>query len=1201
MTMTYPTLPLLKRLWLLLVASLALTCAASAESASAPKKTYNVAAGDAATTLKAFSEQSGEQIVYPVDKVRGIQTKAVSGELTAREALVRMLAGSSLVLVQDEKTGAFAVQSSTLPTGVEKNVPSRRVVDATAARDPNVPVTTKTESGDEVVELSPFEVNSAQDRGYLATSTMSGTRLNSKIEDIAASLSVVTKQQLEDTASVDINDVFMYESNTEGTAQWTSFSNDRGTISDDIQANPTGANRMRGLSAANTATDGFASSLPFDSYNVDSIEISRGPNAGVFGVGNSGGGVNINSARANLSRDASGFGTRTDSYGGYRANFDLNRVILKNKLAVRALGLYDDKGFERKPSSEVIRRLQLALTYHPFKNTTIRGSFESYRDAYNRPNSTTPRDGVSDWVANGKPVYNPLTRSVRFLDGVTPAIGPINTVANENALLPYSIAATDTAVTTYPSMYIQNGQIQLYEINAMPTATGTGPTSVDATTALPGLHLLTSSTFYNKNTAAYPLYVTKGITNKSIYDWTSVNITAPNYGNQKGETSNISFEQVILNTPRQSLAVQAAWQKERLYNNNRSFLGSYGNAGGKLQVSVDINEYLLDGTPNPYFLDTYLGYPRPGYSKSSTINDNYRSNLAYELNLTRENNFLKYFGRHRISGFGEFRSTHTNNLGFTDTIGSDESWMSATGVPSSRNSAGYRPYMHYMVGDANGFNVDYGPKGISAPPYDTTLRYYNGVTKQWINEPVTYEEYYYANRPNRKLLSTYGGTWQGFFLDGKIIPTYTIRKDFNRNRDSNSAINPTAATDGNYVLPDPTVFGAYDWIKNRGKTTSEGVVVKPLSWLHLLYSQSDSFNPANQAYDIYGQPLNDPNGRTKDYGFQFILFDGRLSIRAQQYETLDTGRGDGTVNTYIQRTLRMDGGPSSATNFPATSSDPNLTLWYGNEVALKNPTWTLAQITAEVIKQVGEDPVFIAGHYNKTHGDHSDAVSRGKEIEITVNPTTYWTIRATATQTLAFNGHLAAEIQQYIDSRMPIWTTIKGPSSGVLWWTNTQNSSTSPQSFYTANVLAPMSLIVATQGKQKTQTREYHFNALTNLRLSGLTENRFLKNVSVGGAVRWESHASVGYYGAAPDPDGIVRNYDANRPIWDKARYYFDLNSSYNLRLFAGKVKTRIQLNVRNVFENGRLQAVAYNPDGTPYAFRIIDPRQFILSANFDL
>jgi len=44
-----------------------------------------------------------------------------------------------------------------------------------------------------------------------------------------------------------------------------------------------------------------------------------------------------------------------------------------------------------------------------------------------------------------------------------------------------------------------------------------------------------------------------------------------------------------------------------------------------------------------------------------------------------------------------------------------------------------------------------------------------------------------------------------------------------------------------------------------------------------------------------------------------------------------------------------------------------------------------------------------------------------------------------------------------------------------------------------------------------------------------------------------------------------------------------------------------VQLNVRNIFERGRLQAVAVNPDGQPYAYRIIDPRQFILTTTFDL
>jgi prepilin-type N-terminal cleavage/methylation domain-containing protein len=40
---------------------------------------------------------------------------------------------------------------------------------------------------------------------------------------------------------------------------------------------------------------------------------------------------------------------------------------------------------------------------------------------------------------------------------------------------------------------------------------------------------------------------------------------------------------------------------------------------------------------------------------------------------------------------------------------------------------------------------------------------------------------------------------------------------------------------------------------------------------------------------------------------------------------------------------------------------------------------------------------------------------------------------------------------------------------------------------------------------------------------------------------------------------------------------------------------------LNGVLENGRLQKVAINPDGSTYAYRIIDPRQFILSTSFDL
>ena len=81
----------------------------------------------------------------------------------------------------------------------------------------------------------------------------------------------------------------------------------------------------------------------------------------------------------------------------------------------------------------------------------------------------------------------------------------------------------------------------------------------------------------------------------------------------------------------------------------------------------------------------------------------------------------------------------------------------------------------------------------------------------------------------------------------------------------------------------------------------------------------------------------------------------------------------------------------------------------------------------------------------------------------------------------------------------------------------------------------------------------------------------------------------------------IITDLDKNRPIYDRGHLYADLLVGYRTRLFARKIGTTLQLNVRNVQEGGRLQPISAYPDGTPNAYRIVDPRQFILSATFEL
>ena len=103
----------------------------------------------------------------------------------------------------------------------------------------------------------------------------------------------------------------------------------------------------------------------------------------------------------------------------------------------------------------------------------------------------------------------------------------------------------------------------------------------------------------------------------------------------------------------------------------------------------------------------------------------------------------------------------------------------------------------------------------------------------------------------------------------------------------------------------------------------------------------------------------------------------------------------------------------------------------------------------------------------------------------------------------------------------------------------------------------------------------------------------------LGGALRWEDRSAIGYYGVEQLP-AVITTLDPRRPIYDDPRAYVDLFAAYRVKLFR-QVNATLQLNVRNAQENGRLQAISAYPDGTPNAYRIVDLRQFILTATFDL
>lgn len=114
-------------------------------AADLPKKHFDLPAADATETLRLFTEQSGEHIVYLIDHVRGERTNAVRGTMTAAESLQRMLAGTNLAMVR--RDGAFAI--------------SRKPPATNSSSDP------RSQGGDQTLSSTPRATSSPGEPGTI--------------------------------------------------------------------------------------------------------------------------------------------------------------------------------------------------------------------------------------------------------------------------------------------------------------------------------------------------------------------------------------------------------------------------------------------------------------------------------------------------------------------------------------------------------------------------------------------------------------------------------------------------------------------------------------------------------------------------------------------------------------------------------------------------------------------------------------------------------------------------------------------------------------------------------------------------------------------------------------------------------------------------------------------------------------------------
>lgn len=1080
------------------------------------------------------------------------------------------------------------------------------------------------------IELSPFVV-SASRNGYFASNTMSGTRLNSKIEDLGASVTVVTKQQLLDTASVDINDVFQYEANTMGTNQYTDTSVDfQGRVVDNVQASPYTTNLVRGLTSANIAVNGFSStsSIPFDAYNIDSLEISRGANSTLAGLGNVGGTLNVNQSSADVHRQSTGVQTRGDSFGGYRISATFNQPIVSEKLAIAGALLYDSKGFKQKPSADIQRRAYVALMYKPLSSTSLSASFERYSEFRRTPNAITPTDMVSEWANNGMPTWDPVTYTAH-LNGQSFQVAqnvennlPTNPVASQRGL-PIGLGR-DSFFDNYPSLFIQpNGTVALFTPNRLQASGAPGTANWTSNERLMTSYSMVARQRNVGTGSLYPLDSLVGVSNRNIYDYEKINIVAPNFVVDNAKSYQLRLDQKLFETPMQQAYAQVAWRLEKLDDYNHTELDNTTN------IYIDVNERLLDGQPNPFFLRPYVNAIQKSFIDRKTDNDTVRAQLTYALDLRQAHSiWLSWLGRHQFGGYYERNANTVSSYNYRQAVTTPEPWI----VPSNIYNGHGNTTDRYYVGDATGHNVDYAPaiwdmNSLTVPYYYApNVSTAAGALNSFSSALVNLDGHVFGGvTRTRTNLDTRGGTTQSFFWNNRLVTTLGLREDFEKFRSNTPVVFDSTtgvATMSNYNSWGPwtrvggrtyTLQGVLrplaNWQFNQSALTNGGIggfFARLIEGFQLQYSYADSFLPAGPAVNLFDEPLGNPKGTTRDYGFSVNLGE-KLVARVNWYNATQIGarlQQQYSIPVIILRQLEV-----AATN-SFTAADTNTFEGFARGIIQNQmPSADSATKEAALYKLVQMPTGYFDGMRSVPGGitgvtDMNNTTSKGVEIELNYNPTKNFRLKLTAAKSDVRDSALIDSTRQFISQQMPLWTTLTDPNRtlangqanpnyGKVWF---GGASTSAAALYNAQVLNNIKLFDANLGKQRLQTPEWSGALIADYSFA----YGKLKGFSVGSAVRWQDKQSLGFFGI-PNASGVYDQYDINRPVFQPAVTTYDFFTGYRFKLFHGKVSGNVQINCKNAFGHNGLTAVRFNPEGYPAQFRIKFGQEWFLTTSFDL
>lgn len=228
-----------------------------ANFAQAQTKTIDIPAQNLSDALHSLSAQTGIQLLFSAEKLKGFRSKAISGSMNAEEALTRLLQGTPHKF---EASGAdtFVIKEADNKTADLVHLPE---INVTSITDPNSPYSTQ----------------------YKAPDASTATKTSTPIMETPMSIQVVPKSVLNDQQAFRLEDALNNVSGVfpqQGFGQVESFN-------------------IRGFETFDYYRDGvrFQSALTQtgsrETANLERIEVLKGPASLLFGRIQPGGMINL--------------------------------------------------------------------------------------------------------------------------------------------------------------------------------------------------------------------------------------------------------------------------------------------------------------------------------------------------------------------------------------------------------------------------------------------------------------------------------------------------------------------------------------------------------------------------------------------------------------------------------------------------------------------------------------------------------------------------------------------------------------------------------------------------------------------------------------------------------------------------------------------------------------------------------------------